>query len=160
MSYEYKGKTYELKQYTLKTQAAAGELLKEISRLSYELYSSIDMSYSNKFEKRKAALERRIEQCKTGGKDATQTKEELESLLDEMQTDKQLQALNKLVEEQSKYIVFDLIGNEKLMKDTFRVILNEPVELDYEDTETVDFVNNVIHDFFFLKDSSNKKLQV
>ncbi|MBK6878651.1 MAG: hypothetical protein IPG99_20005 [Ignavibacteria bacterium] len=160
MSYEYKGKTYELRAYTLKTQAAAGELLKEISRLSYELYSSIDMSYANSFEKRKAALQRRIEQCEAGGKDATQTKEELESLLDEMQTDKQLQALNKLVEEQSKYIVFDLIGNEKLMKDTFRVILNEPVELDYEDSETVDFVNNVIHDFFFLKDSSNKKLQV
>ena len=160
MSYEYKGKTYELRAYTLKTQAAAGELLKEISRLSYELYSSIDMSYSNKFEKRKAALERRIEQCKTGGKDSTQVEDELADLQDEMQTDKQLQALNKLVEEQSKYIVFDLIGNEKLMKDTFRVILNEPVELDYEDTETVDFVNNVIHDFFFLKDSSNKKLQV
>lgn len=160
MSYEYKGKTYELRAYTLKTQAAAGELLKEISRLSYELHSSIDMGYANSFEKRKAALERRIEQCKAGGKDSTQTQEELESLLDEMQTDKQLQALNKLVEEQSKYIVFDLIGNEKLMKDTFRVILNEPVELDYEDTETVDFVNNVIHDFFFLKDSSSKKLQV
>jgi len=160
MSYNYKGKTYELRAYTLKTQAAAGELLKEISRLSYELYSSIDMSYANKFEKRKAALQRRITQCEEGGKDAAQPKQELEDLLDEMQTDKQLQALNKLVDEQSKYIVFDLIGNEKLMKDTFKVILNEPIELDYDDAETVEFVNNVIHDFFFLKDSNSKKLQV
>ena len=160
MSYEYKGKTYELRAYTLKTQAAAGELLKEISRLSYELYSSIDMSYANSFEKRKAALQRRIEQCKAGGKDATQAEEQLEDLLDEMQTDKQLQALNKLVEEQNKYIVFDLIGNEELMRNTFKVILNEPIELDYEDSETVDFVNNVIHDFFFLKDPNSKKLQV
>jgi len=160
MSYEYKGKTYELRAYTLKTQAAAGELLKEISRLSYELYSSIDMSYANKFEKRKSALERRIEQCKTGGKDSKQVEDELADLQDEMQTDKQLQALNKLVEEQSKYIVFDLIGNEELMRNTFKVILNEPVELDFNDSETVDFVNNVIHDFFFLKDSNSKKLQV
>ena len=160
MSYEYKGKTYELRAYTLKTQAAAGELLKEISRLSYELYSSIDMSYANSFEKRKVSLEKRIEQCKAGGKDATQAEEQLEDLKDEMQTDKQLQALNKLVEEQSKYIVFDLIGNEELMRNTFKVILNEPVELDFNDTETVDFVNNVIHDFFFLKDPNSKKLQV
>ena len=151
MSYEYKGKTYELKPYTLIVQAAAGKLLKEISRLNYEVISGIDTSYLNKYESRKRTLEKRIDQCKAGGKDATQAENELENLVLEMESDKQIHALNKLIEEQTRYIAFELIGNTELMTETFKAILNEPVTLDYNDEETVPFVNQVIGDFFFLR---------
>jgi hypothetical protein len=151
MSYEYKGKTYELKPYTLTVQATAGKLLKEISRLNYEVISGIDTSYLNKYESRKRTLEKRIDQCKAGGKDATQAENELENLVLEMESDKQIHALNKLIEEQTRYIAFELIGNTGLMTETFKVILNEPVTLDYNDEETVPFVNQVIGDFFFLR---------
>ena len=151
MSYEYKGKTYELKPYTLAVQAQAGKLLREISRLNYAVIADIDTSYLNKYESRKRVLEKRIDQCKSGGKDSKQAETELENLLLEMESDKQVVALNKLIEEQTKYIAFELIGNTELMTETFKVILNEPVALDYNDTETVSFVNQVIGDFFFLK---------
>lgn len=157
MSYEYKGKTYELKPYTLTVQAAAGKLLKEISRLNYEVISGIDTSYLNKYESRKRTLEKRIDQCKAGGKDAKQAENELENLVLEMESDKQIQALNKLIEEQTRYIAFELIGNTELMTETFKVILNEPVTLDYNDEETVSFVNQVIGDFFFLRGLSKEQ---
>ena len=150
MSYEYLGKTYELKPYTLAVQSSAGKLLKEISRLSYEATASIDTSYLDKYEMRKRVLEKRIDQCKAGGKDSTQAETELENLQDEMMTDAKVKALNKLIDEQTRYIAFELIGNTELMTETFRVILNEPVTLDYNNPETVDFVNKVIGDFFLL----------
>lgn len=157
MSYEYKGKAYELKPYTLSVQAAAGKLLKEISRLNYEVIAGIDTSYLNKYESRKRTLEKRIEQCKSGGKDSTQAETELENLVLEMESDKQIQAINKLIEEQTRYIAFELIGNTELMTETFKVILNEPVMLDYNDESTVNFVNSVIGDFFFLRGLSKEK---
>ena len=157
MSYEYKGKTYELKPYTLAVQAQAGKLLREISRLNYAVIADIDTSYLNKYESRKRVLEKRIEQCKSGGKDSTQAENELESLVLEMESDRQIQALNKLIEEQNKLLTFDLVGNVPLMINTFKVILNEPVEINFHDEETVKFVNTVIQDFFFLRGLSKEK---
>jgi len=151
VSYEYLGKSYELKPYTLAVQSAAGKLLQEISRLNYEVIAGIDTSYLNKYESRKRVLGKRIEQCKAGGKDSTQAESELEDLIAEMESDKQIQALNKLIEEQTKYIAFSLVSDFELMTETFKVILNEPVTLDYNNPETVQFVNQVIGDFFFLK---------
>ncbi len=169
--YTYNNITYKLKPLTLNVLSLSVPVLVKYRKLQQKYTADINMKAVENSKLRIAELELSIDQLKENSEEPGANKggriEELEQKLKiangEFENDSELQSKLKLYNECLGLAMLELIGDARLLK-PFLLNVLEPVgessseiNIDLQEPSAVEFVKDVVPDFFALIAGARKK---
>lgn len=157
MPFLYKDTEYEIKPLTLGVKAAVIDIFEERNRLIREIESNIDLQRIIKSRQSLDKLKDKAQQKKELGDNTDAINEQIEKLIQSQESDTKLQAEIRYYEAQLQTVIMKLVYNVDLMRKIIPVIVDKPIQLDFEDLQTESFILQVLQDFFFKIGLSSSK---
>jgi hypothetical protein len=169
--YTYKNKTYKLKPVTLEVLSSAAPLLAKFRKLQGEYTSDIDLSKVHDAKNRIIELETAIEQLKenSGNEDKegsviriSELEQKLNEAIESFNNNDKLQSKLKLYNECTGLAMMELLGSTDVISLFLKKAIcstegSKELVINYDDTDAIDFIREVITDFFEYIAGARKK---
>jgi uncharacterized protein YsxB (DUF464 family) len=179
-TYTIQGQTFNLLPNDLNLLNKAAPMIAKLRKLSYDYTKDIDLSTANDYRARITELthaKKQIEEIMAEGRDehgnelSDEKKNEmqarineisgkLEAITEEFKNDISLQNLLRLKEELESYALIELLTDIDFLKPILKKILigGKVESLDFSDAGAIEFIRDVVTDFFTVMNRSSMKL--
>jgi len=163
--YTFNGKTYQLNPITLSVMKCAIPVIVKLRKLQYEYTKDIDMRDVNIEKSRLAELEtakKQLSKLMLGdimNEERLAIAEKISILNDKISAQKDELNLNEVFKQKTKLYnecfalaVYEVVTDTELIKPVIESLVTgsegNDINIDYENTESIEFISKVIHDFF------------